>query len=312
MPWKESYTISDESTLSDEAVVWPDGQSCCARIVVDLGLATGPHGLVPADLSNGDAIHSMGEALDTLVDLLARHDLCATFAVPAMMAAIHPSRMRALQAAGHEIAVNGLKQEDVALLSPAEEKRRLDLATRMVADVTGRAPAGWFGLPRASDRFAVGSLSAVTVDLLIDAGYAYLGNGLADDIPHYWVTDFASRRALLTLPSYYHFNDQYFMLFPRKGSGLENPEALFRNWHGEFDAQYQRGRFFEMTIHPQNVAWSDRLPGFQRFLAHLRSRPGVWSATSAQCAAYWSRAYPAERVLKLEPTIWQDYEGSLS
>ena len=32
------------------------------------------------------------------------------------------------------------------------------------------------------------------MDLLIDAGYAYFGNGLADDIPHYWVTDFAHRR----------------------------------------------------------------------------------------------------------------------
>jgi hypothetical protein len=40
------------------------------------------------------------------------------------------------------------------------------------------------------------------MDLLIEAGYAYMGNGLADDIPHYWVTDFTSRRAILTLPYY--------------------------------------------------------------------------------------------------------------
>ena len=312
MPWKERYTISDEASLTDEAVVWPDGHRCCVRIVVNLGLATAAQGLVPADLRNGDAVYAMGEGLDILLDRLARHDLLATFAVPAMMASVYASRMRQLQAAGHEIAVAGLKQEDVALLSPQEEKRRLDMATAMVADVTGAAPAGWFGLPRASDQFAVGSLSSSTVDLLIGAGYVYLGNGLADDIPHYWVTDFGSRRCLLTLPSYYHFNDQYFMLYPRKGSGLENPEALFRNWRWEFDAQYGRGRFFEMTVHPRHIGWSDRLPGFDRFLAHLRSQPGVWSATGAACAAYWLKTYPAKDVLKLEASVWQDHEGSLS
>jgi hypothetical protein len=33
------------------------------------------------------------------------------------------------------------------------------------------------------------------MDLLLDAGYEWFGNGLADDAPHWWVTDFASRRA---------------------------------------------------------------------------------------------------------------------
>jgi peptidoglycan/xylan/chitin deacetylase (PgdA/CDA1 family) len=312
MPWKESYTISDETTLPDEAVHWPDDNVCCARIVVDLGLASGPNGLVPSDLRNADAVYTMGQGLDIVVDMISRHGLIGTFAVPAMLAAIYPGRIRALQAGGHEIAVNGLKQENVAMLSRDEEMRRLEMATKMISDVTGQAPAGWFGLPRVSDPFAVGTVSTATVDLLIDAGYSYLGTGLADDIPHYWVTDFTSRRALLALPSYYHFNDQYFMQYPRRGSGLENPDVLFRNWRWEFDAQYARGRHFEMTIHPQHVAWSNRMPGVEKFLAHLRGRPGVWSATSAECAAYWLKTYPAESTLKLEPSTWQDYEGSMS
>ncbi len=46
-------------------------------------------------------------------------------------------------------------------------------------------------------------------DLMAEAGYAYLGNGLSDDIPHYWVSGFAARRSILTLPYYYHFDDQF-------------------------------------------------------------------------------------------------------
>ena len=161
-------------------------------------------------------------------------------------------------------------------------------------------------------RYAVGAVSPNTVDLLLEAGYLYLGNGLADDIPHYWVSDFASRRALLTLPYYYHFDDQFFLMFPRKGTGLEHPDALLRNWRGEFTAQYRRGRYFHMTLHPQHIGWSNRLQMLEEFLAELRGYPSLWNPTAAECARYWLEAYPASAHLRLAPTIWQDYPGSLS
>jgi len=150
------------------------------------------------------------------------------------------------------------------------------------------------------------------MDFLIEAGYAYMDNGLADDIPHYWVTDFASRRALLTLPYYYHFDDQFFLMFPRKGTGLEHPDALFKNWKAEFAAQYKRGRHFHMTLHPQHIGWCNRLQLLADFFAYLRGFPALWNPTGAQCARYWLETYPASTYLRLEPSIWRDYPGSLS
>ena len=78
-----------------------------------------------------------------------------------------------------------------------------------------------------------------------------MGNGLADDIPYYWVTDVQTPRAMLTLPYYYHFNDQYFLMFPPPGlgSGLENPRPFLTNCTLEFNAQYKRGRYFSMVLH---------------------------------------------------------------
>ena len=49
MPWKERYTISDERTLPDPDVRWPDGKRCCFRVVVDLAPASGPEGIKPQD-----------------------------------------------------------------------------------------------------------------------------------------------------------------------------------------------------------------------------------------------------------------------
>src|SRR5262249_51704642 len=132
--------------------------------------------------------------------VLRRFGIMATFAVPAVIAELRADRVRSLLTAGHEIAANGLRHEDVSGLAAADEKVRIALATDILTRVTGRRPNGWYCLPRQDDAFAGGTISPHTVDLLIDAGYAYLGNGLADDIPHYWVSDFAARRALLTLP----------------------------------------------------------------------------------------------------------------
>ncbi len=312
MPWKDSYTISDEIGLTDRDLHWPDGQRCCVLITVDLSVAAGPAGITAADLASPAAEFARHDGLTQLLAVLRRHALHATFAVPAVMARILADQLPALTEAGHEIAAEGLRHEDVSTLSRETERERLALTTQILTEVTGQRPAGWFSLPRQEDPFAGGTISPHTVDLLIEAGYEYFGNGLADDIPHYWVSDFASRRALLTLPYYYHFDDQFFLLFPRKGTGLENADMLLRNWKAEFDAQYLRGRLFHMTLHPQGIGWCNRLQVLDDFLGYLRSMPGLWNATGAACARYWRETYPEGTHLRLEPSIWQDYPGSLS
>jgi peptidoglycan/xylan/chitin deacetylase (PgdA/CDA1 family) len=312
MPWKERYTISDEKTLADSEVRWPDGKRCCFRVVVDLSPPCGPAGIEPGDLATPDAYYGMHGGLEALLGALAQFRLKATFAVPAVIAEIHAGTIRRLGAEGHEIAAHGFKHEDVSRLGEDEERTRLQLTTRILTDVSGERPSGWFSLPRPGDKFAGGAVSAHTVDLLIEEGYRYFGNGLADDVPHWWVTDFASRRAMLTLPYYYHFDDQFFLLFPRKGTGLENPDTLLRNWRAELDAQYKRGRHFCMVLHPHAIGWPNRLHMLEHFLDHARSLPELWNATSAQCADHWTAMFPAATHLKLEPSIWQDHPGSLS
>src|SRR5262252_6121053 len=312
MPWKDRYTISDEKSLADGEIRWPEGRRCAVHIVVDLSIASGPEGIVTRDIESPAAQFGAHEGLDLLLAALEKNGLKATFAVPAVIAQIHPARIKALIEGGHEVAAHGLRHEDVSLLERDEEKARLDSATNILTAVTGCKPAGWFSLPRQTDPFAGGTISPNTMDLLIEAGYAYMGNGLADDIPHYWVTDFASRRAILTLPYYYHFDDQFFLMFPRKGTGLEHPDALFRNWRAELKAQYQRGRFFGMTLHPQHIGWANRMAVLEEFLAVLSALPDLWNCTGSECARYWTTAYPAASSLELAPAIWQDYPGSLS
>lgn len=312
MPWKDRYTTSDEKGIADADIRWPDGKRCCFRVVVDLSPACGPEGLKPADLATPDAYYGMNGGLAELVGVLERHGIKATFAVPAVIAEIQADKLRKLADGGHEIAAHGFKHEDVSQLPKEEERARMSRTTEIIAKIAGKRPAGWFSLARPGDKFAGGAISPHTIDLLVDGGYEYFGNGLADDAPYYWASDFATRRAILALPYYYHFDDQFFLMFPRKGTGLENPDSLFRNWKAELDAQYRRGRHFSMVLHPHAIGWPSRLNMLEDFLGHARDLPELWHATSAQCAAYWSRTFPAATNLKLEPSIWQDYPGSLS
>lgn len=312
MPWKERYTVSDEVSLKDHQMQWPSGTHMAAHITVALSPASGSQGITEADIGSSLGRFGMNEGLDLLMGVLAKSDLRATLAVPAVMAQIMPDRLRAMALAGHEIAALGLRHEDTSAMPRAEEEARIALTTETLAGIFGKRPSGWYALSRQKDRYAGGATSPHTFDLLREAGYDWFGNGMADDIPYYTVSDFATRRALLTLPYYYHLDDQYFSLFPVAGTGLENADMLARNWRGEFDAQYKRGRFFSMVLHPQHAGFGHRLEFLDRFLAHMASRPGVWAATGSQIASHWKQHFPARTHLKLEPQIWKDYEGSLS
>jgi hypothetical protein len=152
------------------------------------------------------------------------------------------------------------------------------------------------------------------MDLLIDAGFEYMGNGMADDVPHYWITDFASRRHILTLPYYYHFDDQFFLMFPPpgEGSGLRRPRALRENWRAELAATRALGRCFTMTLHPDLIGWGEGLGLLEETLASMRESDPVWTPTGLACARWWATRYPAATTLRLVPSIWQDHPGSLS
>ncbi len=312
MPWKERYTVSDERTLEDAEVSWPGGAKCGFTITVDLSLARTGEGITAADMRSTDAAFGFGDGLEQLRAVLWKHGIPATFVAPAVIAAAYPALLRELVSEGNEVAAGGFRHEDVTNLPREEEAARIGFTIDALRAATGRAPEGWYSLPRPEDPFAVGTISPNTMDLLLDAGLRYFGNSPADDIPHWWVTDFTARRAILALPYYYHYDDQWFLLFPNKGTGLEHADSLARNWHAEFDAQYKRGRMFSMVLHPKHIGWSHRLALLDTFLRHVKRRPGVWCATAGDCARHWHAAFPAETSLRLEESGWRDYPGSLS
>lgn len=311
MPWKDNYTTSDEISLRDGKTLWPADRKMGLGVTVNLNPATTGKGIEEKDLASPLWHFGITQGLDAFLRIFAEFDISATFAVPALVAKAYPNRMKEILDAGHEIAAQGLFGES-ALMSPATEAEHMTQAAEIIARVTGEAPRGWFALPCSDDRDATGSVSDHTVGLLEESGFLYLGNGLADDAPYWWVTDFSKGTSLLTLPYYYHFDDTFFLMSPREGSGLERPQALLRGWRAEFLAQYRRGRYFGMCVSPARSGWGHRLDNLTGFLQEVVAYPGVWTVTGARIAQHWKTNYSAETTLKLAPSIWRDHADSLS
>ena len=184
MPWKERYTVSDEVSPKDHELQWPPGNRMAVHITLALSPASGPEGITAADMGPPGRF-GMNEGLDLLIDLLTKHKLLTTLAVPAVMAEIMPNRLLSLAQAGHEIAAMGLRHEDTSAMPREEEAARIALATEKLERIFGKRPSGWYALSRQKDRYAGGATSPHTFDLLREAGYGWFGNGMADDIPYY-------------------------------------------------------------------------------------------------------------------------------
>jgi peptidoglycan/xylan/chitin deacetylase (PgdA/CDA1 family) len=312
MPWKSGYTISDERGIADRDIRWPRKAKCCLTVTVALDPDCGSEGLTSEDVSTPEAFYGMNGGLDLVRGLLDQVGYRATFVVSAAMADAYPKAIKKLADDGHEVAAHGYLREDVSSLDRDEERLRLKRTTEVIASIAGRRPLGWYSLPRRGDRYATGAVSPNTMGLLSDEGYVYMGNSLADDVPHYWVTKEDGPSTILAMPYYYHFDDMFFLMFPAEGTGLEHADSLARNWRAEFDAQLHRGRSFGMVVHPYAIAWAHRFRLMSEFLSYVKTIEGVWNGTAVECAQHWLKEYPADSTFRLKPSIWTNYSDSLS
>src|SRR5829696_504432 len=108
---------------------------------------------------------SLTVGLPRVLDLLASHEVAATFFVEGWNGVHHPDAVRAIARAGHEVGMHGWLHEPWAELSPAEERRLAEEATSALGQAVGDAPVGF--------RAPGGATTAATPTILHDLGYHY-------------------------------------------------------------------------------------------------------------------------------------------
>lgn len=106
--------------------------------------------------------------VDTLLALLERHGARATFFVLGWIAERHPLLVKAIGAAGHEVASHGSDHRRVTQQSPGQFRESIRRSKAVLEDIVGKPVVG-FRAPS----FSIVRGREWALDLLIEEGYTY-------------------------------------------------------------------------------------------------------------------------------------------
>ena len=242
----------------------------------------------PTPLSRGEFGGRVGAP--RILDLLAEHNVSATFFVPAHSAASFPDVVKRMIAEGHEVASHGFLHETPVGL-PLNEERDLLLRSRDVLErITGIRPIGY--------RSPAWDLSDNSLLLLEENGYLYDSSLMADDFRPYRArrgdvvneSGFTSGAAgnVLEFPVAWELDDYpYFHFAPKPNNqGLRPVDDVFRAWAGEFDYCHDKVEdgVFTLTCHPEIIGRGPRIAMLGRLLTHIRDRGARFSTLRAEAA----------------------------
>lgn len=193
-----------------------------------------------------------------------------------------PEVMDAFRARGDEVVGHGrTNSERQGVLSPADEQRLIEEATDVIARAEGRRPLGWLG-PWISQ-------SAVTPDLLAEAGYHYLLDWCMDDQPVWFSTRGGGR--ILSVPYPQELNDIP-SIVGRKDSGEQFATMIADSFEEMLAQSTKQSLVMGIALHPYLVGQPHRLRPLRRALqAIVARRNDIWITTAGEIAAF-SRALP--------------------
>jgi len=262
---------------------WPDNARVAACISFDvdnetLSLARGE--VAPSRLSAGEFGALTG--LKRILKLLARHDIPASFYIPAVSAMLHPAMIPAILRPGrHEIGVHGWIHETATKIDDrAEERRLLTKAIEVLTQAVGKRPVGY--------RAPQWAFSRHTLGLLLEAGFLYDSSLMAMDEPYELIAN-GEPTGLVELPVDWILDDAPYFT---KTAALASPELIFKIFRDEFDLAYEEGAYFMLTLHPHVIGHRSRMVHLDSLIGDMKARPGVWFATADEIAAHVKTAKP--------------------
>ncbi|HJN96526.1 MAG TPA: polysaccharide deacetylase [Gammaproteobacteria bacterium] len=280
--WSDEYVFSQVNQVRAGRDLTPDSWPGGARVAVLLsfdvdnetiqGLRTGEINIGP--LSQGQ--YGSRVALPRVVSLLDEQSIPATFFFPAWSLKLSPEQAALIQQSGrHEIGVHGWIHEMNTALDGATEARLLRQAIDEIEAISGVRPVGF--------RAPSWNHSENTLQIVRDLGLLYESSLMHDDRPYELLQD-GEPTGVVELPVEWILDDA--PLFNPLGARYMNPRDIMQVWIDEFDAAWEEGTLFLLTMHPHIIGHRSRMVALQGLIEHIKSKDDVWFATHEQAARY--------------------------
>jgi peptidoglycan/xylan/chitin deacetylase (PgdA/CDA1 family) len=214
-----------------------------------------------------------------ILKLLKKHDVRATFFVPAVSALLHPDEQRRVIAEGHEIGIHGWIHELNSVLPYEAERDLMRRSADTLEKITGVRPVGL--------RTPSWDFSPNTLRIEKEMGLLYDSSLMADDDCYELLLD-GEPTKIVELPVEWARDDAvYFMMLRFQAVRPHTPPAsVFDIFRREFEAAYEEGGIFQLTTHPHIISFRSRIWIIDELIRLAKSKGNVWFATHAEVAAY--------------------------
>lgn len=272
---------------------WPDGKRTAVFPAFDVDSEAVWLG---ADPKNADRLitrsyggYEARVGIPKLLELLARHEVHATFFVTGWSVDAFPSTCEAIVAAGHEIGHHGYLhlRPDTAAQEVLEDE--MDRTFEVMKSRLGVVPVGY--------RAPWGETCSAQMELLKARGIRY-SSSFRDDIRPYRHL-LVSGPGPIEIPVNYSFDDWTYGLTHRTSPRPMFPrEHVLTIWKEEFDQTREWGGVTTMVMHPQVSGRPMRINILDQFLTHVRQFDDVWIATSREITEHYEACEAAELAAK--------------
>jgi len=211
--------------------------------------------------------------------LFADQNVPVTVFAVAMALQRNPDVVAAMKIADWEIASHGYRWIDYQFIDEATERKHLQRALEVHAEVTGERPMGWY----------LGRCSPLSHRIAAEDGeFRYNSDTYSDDLP-YW--DYRFEAPQLMLPYTLDANDMRFVT----PQGFNSGQQFFDYLKDSFDVLHaEGGRMLSIGLHCRLAGRPGRTAAVARFLDYVLSHEDAWVATRLDIADHWREHHPAE------------------